>query len=180
MNAVRIRPAVPADADTIADFQLRMARESEGLALDLSTVRAGVGAVFDDPTKGRYWVAEADGRIVAVLLAIPEWSDWRNAAVLWIHSLYVVPEARRRGVFRRLYSHLRNLVERSPGLAGLRLYVAKRNYRAHKAYDAVGMTREHYHLYECLKTGSGSDLKIQNKAHAPRRGARHHDPYFVI
>ena len=70
-----------------------------------------MAAVFRDPAKGRYLIAEADGRAVACTLLIPEWSDWRNATVLWVHSVYVVPAFRRRGVFRAIYSHLRAAVE---------------------------------------------------------------------
>lgn len=150
-GALQVRAARPSDAATIAEFQLRMAAESEGLALDRETVDQGIQAVFNDPSKGRYWVAEAEGRVVGCLLAVPEWSDWRNATVLWIHSLYVVPEARRRGVFRALYEHLKARVERSPELAGLRLYVDKGNRPAQQVYEALGMTAEHYHLYEWLK-----------------------------
>ena len=47
---------------------------------------------------------------------------------------------------------LRDLVERSPGLAGLRLYVDQRNEQGQSVYEALGMTRERYHLYEWLKT----------------------------
>lgn len=151
MASLRIRAAQPADAETLVEFQLRMAAESEGLELDRATVTRGVRAVFDDAAKGRYWVAEESERIVGCLMAVPEWSDWRNATVLWIHSLYVVPEARRRGVFRALYLHLKQQVESSPHLAGLRLYVDKSNQLAQQVYVAMGMTREHYDLYEWLK-----------------------------
>ena len=148
---IHVRHARRGDAATIAEFQLRMARESEGLALDPETVRRGVQAVFDDPAKGRYWAAEEEGRVVGCLLTVPEWSDWRNATVLWIHSLYVVPEARRRGVFRALFLTLKAMVEGSPELAGLRLYVDKANAVAQEVYESLGMTAEHYDLYEWLK-----------------------------
>ena len=151
MSTIHVRHARRDDAATIADFQVRMARESEGLELDPATVRRGVRAVFDDPAKGKYWVAEDEGRVIACLLTIPEWSDWRNATVLWIHSLYVVPEARRRGVFRALFLTLKAQVEASPELAGLRLYVEKGNALARQVYEALGMTAEHYDLYEWLK-----------------------------
>ena len=42
-------------------------------------------------------------------------------------------------------------VEQSPGLAGLRLYVDKTNRVAQQVYDALGMTAEHYDLYEWLE-----------------------------
>jgi len=170
METIEVRPARPADAGTVAEFQLRMAQESEGLTLDRATVSRGVRAVFDDPSKGRYWVAEEKGRLLGVLLTIPEWSDWRNATVLWIHSLYVVPEARRRGVFRKLYQHLRSQVEESPELAGLRLYVDQGNRAAQEAYEALGMTRDHYHLYEWLKERAGASGEGEGRAAGARGG----------
>lgn len=146
-----IRQAVPADAGQIADFQVRLAMESEGLALDAPTVGRGVQAVFENPALGTYYVAAEGGRVLACLLVVNEWSDWRNGMVWWIHSLYVLPEARGRGVFRAMYEKLQSLIRQTPSLRGLRLYVDKRNVSAQKAYDALGMTAEHYHLYEWLK-----------------------------
>jgi len=102
-------------------------------------------------SRGTYWVAEENGELLGMLLAIPEWSDWRNGTVLWIHSLYVVGRARRRGVFKKLYLNLKRQVERSPELVGLRLYVDKTNKPAQKVYERLGMNKHHYELYEWLK-----------------------------
>ncbi|HKH46263.1 MAG TPA: N-acetyltransferase [Thermoanaerobaculia bacterium] len=149
-----IRPARPEDAPAVSKFQLLMARETEGLELDPETVDRGVGAVFADRTRGEYFVAEdaADGgRIVGCLMVTPEWSDWRNGTVLWIQSLYVVPELRGRGVYRALYEHLQARVQASPELMGIRLYADKRNTVAQRVYARLGMTREHYELFEWMK-----------------------------
>jgi ribosomal protein S18 acetylase RimI-like enzyme len=73
--------------------------------------------------------------VVGIVLTIPEWSDWRNGAMLWIHSLYVVPEARRKGVFTKLYQYFKQRVEGSDELMGLRLYVDKNNTGAQKVYE---------------------------------------------
>ena len=149
-----VRPALPEEAPTLIDFQLRLARESEGLDLDPEVLARGVHALFADPIKGRYWVAvaaEGSGRISGCLLTTYEWSDWRNGTILWIQSVYVLPEERGRGVYRSLYETLKRTVEASPGLAGIRLYVDRRNEAAQRAYERLGMTREHYDLYEWLK-----------------------------
>lgn len=146
-----IREARPEDAPVIVDFQIRMARSTEDLELDFDTVTRGVAAVFADPAKGTYWVAEAEGRVVGSLLTTFEWSDWRNGTVLWIQSVYVLPEWRRRGIYTKLYEHLRRQVERSPDLRGLRLYVDQRNTAAQQVYERLGMTKEHYQMYEWLK-----------------------------
>lgn len=151
MPDLTLRTAVPADAPTIVDFQLRMARETESLELDRDIVTRGVAAVFADPAKGSYWIAERAGRIAGCLLTTFEWSDWRDGSVLWVQSVYVLPEERGRGVYRALYEHLKHRVEMDPGLKGIRLYVDRRNAAAQRVYERLGMTREHYDLFEWLK-----------------------------
>ncbi|HEY0781305.1 MAG TPA: GNAT family N-acetyltransferase [Thermoanaerobaculia bacterium] len=154
--AVRaVRPDESGLLPLLVDLQVRMAEETEGLALDRATVARGMAAVLADPAKGEYWVAvRQDGAaetIVGMLLVTFEWSDWRDATVLWVQSVYVVPEARGQGVYRLLYENLKRRVERNPRLAGIRLYVDRRNTAAQRVYERLGMTREHYELFEWLK-----------------------------
>lgn len=151
MADLLIRPARLEDAPAILDFQLRMAWETEGLQLDRATVTRGVQAVFDDPHKGVYWVAERDGRIVGGLMITYEWSDWRDGLVWWIQSVYILPEERGQGVYRDMYRYLRRRVEEDPGLKGIRLYVDKRNAAAQSVYERLGMSREHYEMFEWMK-----------------------------
>ena len=148
---ILVRAAAPEDASIIAGFQILMARETEGMELDPETVDRGVAAVFADRTKGEYFVATSGERTVGCLLVTPEWSDWRNGTVLWIQSVYVVSEMRGRGVYRLLYEHMQARVAASPALRGIRLYVDKRNTAAQGVYARLGMTREHYELFEWMK-----------------------------
>ncbi len=148
---VKVRPGLLFDVDEIAAFQVEMALETENLSLDLPTVTLGVSAVFDDPAKGKYWVAEIGDQVAGCLLTVPEWSDWRNGTVLWIHSVYVRPQFRSQGVYRALYQHLKAMVSESRDLRGLRLYVDKTNEAAKKVYLALGMDGEHYQLFEWMK-----------------------------
>lgn len=139
------------DLDTIIQYQLNLAFETEGLKLDKEIVSAGVSSVFDDPSKGKYFMAKKDGKTIASLLTMPEWSDWRNSAVMWIHSVYVLPENRAQGVFKEMYAFLKGRVQQSADLAGLRLYVDKSNTNAQKVYQKIGMSNQHYDLFEWLK-----------------------------
>ncbi|MBM3421250.1 MAG: GNAT family N-acetyltransferase, partial [Bacteroidetes bacterium] len=68
MIEISVRPARESDAETIRDFQKEMALETEGLVLDNETVTRGVYAVFGDSSKGRYYVAEYEGSVIASLL----------------------------------------------------------------------------------------------------------------
>ena len=145
-----IRKAVLEDMQAISGFQIKMAWETELLALHHETVINGVKAVFDNPNRGQYWVAADNGKVIASLLITSEWSDWRNAEVWWLQSVYVIPEFRRKGVFRKMYCRIKEEAEKQ-NVAGLRLYVETHNSIARKTYEAIGMESEHYRLYEWLK-----------------------------
>ena len=147
---INIRKALPKDIPAIIDFQKRMAWETEKLILDDATVTQGVKAVFANPAYGEYYISADNETVVASLLITPEWSDWRNTEVWWFQSVYVLPEYRRRGVFRSMYAYVKEAAERS-GIAGLRLYVETNNHIAQTTYESLGMTGDHYRMYEWLK-----------------------------
>jgi len=147
---ITVRKAIPSDASSIIDFQLKMAWETEELKLDPETIKKGVNAVFENNSRGQYYVAEEDGNLIASLLITNEWSDWRNRNVWWLQSVYVLPEYRRRGVFRLMYNHIRLLAEKND-IAGLRLYVETKNSAAKKTYESLGMSSEHYSFYEWMR-----------------------------
>ena len=151
MSETRYRDAVPDDATIIIEFQLAMARETEDLDLDRDILTRGVQAVFADPSKGRYFVAENGGRVIGSLMITYEWSDWRNGMVWWIQSVYVIPEFRRRGVYAGLYQHVKAMVEAEPSIRGIRLYVDNRNTSAQQVYTRLGMEGEHYRVFEWMK-----------------------------
>lgn len=148
---INVRFAVPQDAVDIIEFQLRMARETEDLSLNPDIVSKGVAAVFENSSLGKYFVAEYDGEVVASMMLTPEWSDWRNKTFLWIQSVYVMPDFRKTGIFRKMYEFVKVMVENSPEYAGLRLYVEVNNWDAQEVYNRLGMTGEHYRLFEWEK-----------------------------
>jgi ribosomal protein S18 acetylase RimI-like enzyme len=145
-----IRKATPEDAVAIIDFQQKMAWETEQMTLVPEIINKGVNAVFQDSMKGQYWVAENNGKIVASLLITYEWSDWRNSNVWWFQSVYVLPEFRRKGIFKSMYEYIKNEAD-DIHIAGLRLYVEKNNTRAQNTYESLGMKSEHYKMYEWMK-----------------------------
>jgi ribosomal protein S18 acetylase RimI-like enzyme len=146
--AVSIRAARTTDLEFLVDGNARMAAETEGRELDRELVAEGVAAVFADDAKGRYVIADDGEGPVGQLLMTREWSDWRCGWFWWIQSVYVVPEARGRGVYSRLYAHLLAEARRDPEVCGLRLYVAASNERAAAVYRRNGMHDAGYRIYE--------------------------------
>ncbi len=134
----------------IVEFQLEMARETENKILDRDTVYKGVEHVFDYPDTGRYYLAKRQGEVIASLLVLFEWSDWRNGNVLWIHSVFVQPKFRGQGVYTQLYRFLQSEVNHNSQLVGIRLYVDKTNVAAQRVYQKLGMNARQYDLYEWM------------------------------
>lgn len=147
---ILIRKALFTDAPAIIDFQIKMAWETEKMKLLPETITKGAYAVFQESSRGQYYVAEEEGKVVASLLITFEWSDWRNCNVWWFQSVYVLPDFRRKGIFRKMYSFIKQLAEEQ-GIAGLRLYVETKNSSARKTYEALGMSSEHYSFYEWMR-----------------------------
>ena len=143
-----VRPARTTDLDRLLAFNLAMAQETEGRALDEATVRRGVLALLEDGAKGRYFVAESGARIAGQIMLTREWSDWRNGEFWWIQSVYVAPGHRRRGVFRRLFEFVRARAVARDNVCGLRLYVEHNNEVAQQTYRALGGTHCDYRMME--------------------------------
>jgi GNAT superfamily N-acetyltransferase len=145
---INIRQANVHDAPVIAEFNLRLAMETEGLPLDPACVKAGVHALLEDPAKGIYFVAEVGGVVAGQLMITYEWSDWRNGNLWWIQSVYVKQEFRRTGVFRQLFKHLERLARQQKDVRSLRLYMHSDNSTARRSYEKLGMRRTHYEVFE--------------------------------
>ena len=145
--SITIRIATRDDIAHIAQWNSAMAWETERKTLEPAVIERGVTAVFDEPRRGFYLVAERAGEPAGCLLITYEWSDWRAGDFWWIQSVYVVESARREGVFRQLYEDAKQRAMQS-GAVGLRLYVETENERAQRTYAGLGMERCHYFMYE--------------------------------
>jgi GNAT superfamily N-acetyltransferase len=148
---ITIRKATVNDITTLIDFQQRLAEESEGVSLHADTLRKGMTALLNDPSKGFYNVAEDGKEIVGCHMITYEWSDWRNGMVWWLQSVYVKESHRKQGVFTKMFENLSSIVEHDPTIIGLRLYVDKTNERAQTVYAAMGMNGDHYTVFELMK-----------------------------
>ena len=146
-----VRKEKAEELNSILNFQLAMAKETENIELDQSIVKRGITAVFEDPSKGCYFLVEEGGKVIGSLLTTYEWSDWRNGMILWIQSVYVIPGFRRKGAYSALYLHIKKMVNENPSMNGIRLYADKSNITAHKAYEKLGMNSDHYITFEWLK-----------------------------
>ena len=135
------------DIDAIVRFQADMAMESEGTMLDMDRLTLGVSSAINDEQKGIYLVARANDTSIGSLMLTREWSDWNNQWYWWIQSVYVMPEYRKKGIYKAMYATLKQMA-RENGVAQIRLYADKTNLSAQQVYQRLGMTESHYLMFE--------------------------------
>lgn len=143
-----IRKAKAQDLTALVQFNQAMAQETEGLALDETTLTQGVSTLLNHPEKGFYLVAQIAEEIVGSLMVTFEWSDWRAKDYYWIQSVYIRPQNRRQGIYGKLYNEVKHLAELNGGAASFRLYVEQENLNAQQTYQALGMKQSYYLMYE--------------------------------
>ena len=152
LDFLNIRLANLGDAARIESFSAAMALETEGRRLDLDRLHDGTIAVLNSPDRGFFMVAELkeaeNRRLLGQLMITYEWSDWRNGAFWWIQSVYVDPDWRRKGVYRRLHDTVVAIGKADKKTCGIRLYVARDNRTAQTVYRRVGLAPSMYDVYE--------------------------------
>ena len=138
--------------DVLTNFQMSLAKETENLELNREILQAGILAVLKDSNLGNYYIAiDSSEKVVGMLLTMNEWSDWRCSNVMWIHSVYIDESFRKQGIFSKFFSTLKDKVQNDDSLSGIRLYVDKTNLSAINVYKSLGMSDDHYKLFEWLK-----------------------------
>ena len=143
-----IRMAEERDLETLAKFNIALAWETEQKELELPVITRGLQTLLKNPRRGFYTVAEVAERVVGCIMITYEWSDWRCGQFWWIQSVYVDPEFRRRGIFRRLYEFLKDRAARENNVCGFRLYVEHSNHAGQSTYAGVGMKEISYKFFE--------------------------------
>ncbi len=147
MSGITIHRATLAEAHFVVQGNCDMALETESKVLDRGTVEAGVNHLISHPELGHYWLAMRNHEVLGQCMVTCEWSDWRCAPMWWFQSVYVIPKARRCGVFSALHQHVLTQAK-AAGVAELRLYVEHDNQIAQRTYEQLGMQRSHYLMYE--------------------------------
>ncbi|QEG23905.1 GNAT family N-acetyltransferase [Mariniblastus fucicola] len=142
-----IRFATAEDAESIADFQIAMALETENKTLCPDEVLTAVKSVFADTQKGFYLVADVDSEVVGSLMITYEWSDWRNCNMWYIQSVFVKPANRGKGLFSQMFHKVVELAKKENAMY-VRLYVETENEKAQAAYENLGMKRMPYFMYD--------------------------------
>jgi ribosomal protein S18 acetylase RimI-like enzyme len=137
-DAIVIRRANRSDAADVATVYIASRRAAAAFMPTVHTdaeIRAWVVDYMVPQTET--WVAEAAGRIVAILVLDGDMQDAMQHTM--IDQLYVSPTDQRRGIGGLLLAHARKLRP-----AGLRLYTFQSNAPARRFYEARGFIAKEF------------------------------------
>ena len=137
MSAVILRPASANDAEAVFAL-LRALAEAVGEAEHFScTVEDVHRDGFGPAPLYETLIAELDGAPVGVLTLFPTYSTYKGRPCLHVNDLYVEPEARQRGIARRLMARVcRMALERNCCRVELKVL---QNNAARDFYETIGM-----------------------------------------
>ena len=131
-----VRPAEVVDRDS-AHRLLTAQLIEHHLPADAAGISRGIDDALAPHSPAWLWLAERDGRAVAVFLANQFVSVERGGFTLWVEELYVAPEARRTGVARALLARVRDQARRL-GMRAVELEVVPTQSAAFALYRALG------------------------------------------
>ena len=139
--------------DTIVHFNLALASETENRTLDKDILRQSIRSILQDPRKGVYMLACIEDKVVGQIMYTFEWSTWRNANFMWLTDLYVLPEYRKKGIFKLLSDYMMDFYHKDSSIIGLRFCVDKENTSVIPLYKKAGWKEGNYNLWEIKKDG---------------------------
>ena len=110
---VTIRSATPADAPTILRFVKELATYEREPDAVKATEADFERVLFGPRPYAEAVIAEGDGAPLGFALFFHNFSTWQGKPGVYLEDLYVTPEARGKGVGKRLLAHLAKIaVER--------------------------------------------------------------------
>lgn len=143
VNAMRIRPAVPADAETLAAAEYQTAAAQEGLLAARPNeipIEAFRSKIRNLESHGLYVVLESHGDPVGHLVLEPLGLEATNHVVQL--TLVVHPGHTGRGYGRMLMNHAIEWARQSPAVEKIELRVRSSNPRAIALYRSLGFEIE--------------------------------------
>lgn len=140
-DAVTVRPATPADAETWLELVDALA-DYEKLARPTPEARARLvhDAFGPGPHRIQVYIAQAEGSAVAYAITCESYSSFLALPTLFLEDIFVLPGARRGGVGRAMFRYLAAEAVRR-GCGRMEWQVLDWNQLAIDFYEKLGARR---------------------------------------
>ena len=144
---ITVRKALLTDLPNIVSLYLENSNR-HWADFNKQMLASGLRTLISSPSKGFQMVAEVEYDIIGMLRISPEWSPLRDSSFWWIENVYVKPNWRRKGVYRKMYKYVYDSAKGNPKICGIRLYTDQNNTAARKTYVETGMRGKLSELFE--------------------------------
>lgn len=144
-SAPEVRVATAADRAAVVELLVAQMRD-HGIATPADAIGNTVDALLARPRRARFLLALERGRAVGVAAVSFGWPIEHGARAAWLEELFVVPDARARGIGTRLLEAAIELV-RGHGGCAIDLEVEHGHERVASLYDRHGfrpLARTHW------------------------------------
>ena len=122
------------DSEVLVEFACKLAFDTEDKTLDRPLVKNAIERCISNPKLGCYFLAwdenDPDKTPIGTTMLTYEMSVPLGGLIHWIQSVYVNSEHRNKGVFRKLYTHVKERAQADPLVKCVRLYVELENFTA--------------------------------------------------
>lgn len=112
------------------------AEDEAASPVDQSRFAANIEFLVSHPSRGCIILFGEGGSLCGYALLVPYWSNEFGGTLLFVDELFVVPEARRRGIGRSFFKYLDEV--RPFEAVALALEVSPGNKDAHRLYESLG------------------------------------------
>src|SRR5215468_2501727 len=97
LQGIEIRSATPSDSETVTSLLMAQFRE-HSIDMPADAVRTAVVGLLGDQTRGFILIAVQAAAVVGVACVSFTWTLEHGGKSAWLDELFVVPEARNRGI----------------------------------------------------------------------------------
>ena len=112
------------------------AEDEAASPVDPSRFPVTIETLTNQPSRGRIVLFRESGLLRGYALLIPYWSNEFGGALLYVDEIFVIAEARNRGIAKSFFSFLKQ--ERPFDAVALALEVSPSNAGARRLYESLG------------------------------------------
>ena len=123
------------------------AEDKAALPVDQSCFTSNIEFLIAHPSRGHIILFSDAGSPCGYALVIPYWSNEFGGTLLFVDEMFVIPEARNRGIGRSFFKYLHEV--RPFEAVGLALEVSPGNKRARRLYESLGFRQRRNSVLTC-------------------------------
>ena len=125
-------------AELVAMMRALYSEDGAASPVDQSRFPLNIAFLIAQPSRGRIVLYSEGGLVRGYALLIPYWSNEFGGTLLFVDEMFVIPEARNRGIGRSFFRFLDE--ERPFDAVAVALEVSSSNHGAHRLYESLGFS----------------------------------------